>query len=88
MELSSLVIFITIAMSWAFIGELLLPHSVPGGFLGATAIGFIGAWIGSSMLLHFGPDLAGVPLIPAVLGSVVLVFFSSLITGGHARTWQ
>ncbi len=81
-------IFLVIAASWAFVGELVLPRSVPGGFLSATLIGFIGAWIGGSMLWHLGPDLAGIPLIPSILGSAVLIFFFSLITGGHSHTWD
>ncbi len=88
MSIISFFIFIVIALLCAVISEFILPKSVPGGFLVATAVGFVGAWIGSSMLFHLGPDLFGVPLIPSLGSSIILVFFLSLISGGSAHSWE
>ena len=62
-----------------------MPNSVPGGFLTSAIVGIIGAWIGGSLIGHFGPDLAGVALIPCILGSALLVFGLLLVSGGFRR---
>jgi uncharacterized membrane protein YeaQ/YmgE (transglycosylase-associated protein family) len=55
---------------------------MPGGFLVSAIIGILGAWVGGNMIGDFGPDVAGVSLIPCVLGSVVFVFIFSIVSDG------
>ncbi|MBX9668841.1 MAG: hypothetical protein K2X93_14545 [Candidatus Obscuribacterales bacterium] len=88
MSIVTFFIFIAIGLLCAVISEFILLKSAPGGFLVAAAVGFVGAWIGYSMLFHLGPDLFGVPLIPSVGASVILVFFLSLLSGGSAHSWD
>jgi len=85
MGLLSFILFLIVASVCAFLAECLVPNSVPGGFLTSAIVGVIGAWIGGSLIGHFGPDLAGVALIPCVLGSAILVFLLSLVSGGLKR---
>jgi len=72
-------------------GSLCLGGRVPGsgartgGFLTSAIVGVIGAWLGSSMMGSFGPSLAGVPLLPAIVGSALLIFLFSLLSGALAR---
>jgi len=78
----SFILFLIVASVCAFLAERLVPNNVPGGFLTSAIVGIIGAWIGGNLIGHFGPDLAGVALIPCILGSAVLVFVLSLVSRG------
>lgn len=47
-----------------------------GGSMGLIAnivAGLVGSAIGQSLLGHWGPHLAGIALIPAIAGSVIVV---------------
>jgi uncharacterized membrane protein YeaQ/YmgE (transglycosylase-associated protein family) len=82
MGLLSFVLFLIVAAACAYLAERLVPGTVPGGFFTSAIVGIIGAWIGGSLLGHFGPDLAGVALIPCILGSAILVFLLSVVSRG------
>lgn len=86
MEIISFILFVIVAAICALIAERMVPGKVPGGFLTAAVFGVIGAWIGSKIMGPFGPDLAGVPLVPCILGSAVLVFLLSLASHGFKRS--
>jgi uncharacterized membrane protein YeaQ/YmgE (transglycosylase-associated protein family) len=58
---------------------------IPGGFFVSAIVGIIGAWVGGSLFGHFGPQLAGVSLLPAILGSAILVFCLALLSRGFSR---
>ena len=85
MGILSFILFLIVAAVCAFLAERLVPNSMPGGFLTAAIVGIIGAWIGGSLIGNFGPDLAGVALIPCILGSALLVFLCSLLSRGFWR---
>ena len=85
MNILSFILFLIVASVCAFLAERLVPNSVPGGFLTSAIVGIIGAWVGGGLIGHFGPDLAGVALIPCILGSAVLVFLVSLFSSGFRR---
>jgi uncharacterized membrane protein YeaQ/YmgE (transglycosylase-associated protein family) len=82
MSILSFLLFLIVAAVCAFIAERLVPNKMPGGFFINAIVGIIGAWIGGNLVGHIGPDLAGVALIPAILGSAVFVFVVSLISSG------
>lgn len=82
MGILGFILFLIVASVCAYIAERLVPNSVPGGFLTSAIVGIIGAWIGGNLIGHFGPDLAGVALIPCILGSALLVFLVSLCSRG------
>jgi len=78
MSLLGFILFLIVAAVCAGIAEMLVPNSVPGGFFTSAVVGILGAWIGGSLIGHLGPDLAGISILPAILGSAVLVFVLSL----------
>jgi uncharacterized membrane protein YeaQ/YmgE (transglycosylase-associated protein family) len=80
MGLISFLIMLLVAAACAWIAEMLVPGSIPGGFLVSAIVGLIGAWVGSSLFGAFGPSLEGVPLIPCILGTAILIFLLRLIT--------
>ncbi len=85
MGILSFILFLIVAAACAYLAERLVPNSMPGGFLVSALVGIIGAWLGGSMIGHFGPDLAGVSLLPCIAGSALFVFLFSLISGGLRR---
>ena len=86
MSILSFILFLIVAACCAYIAERLVPGSIPGGFFTSAIVGIIGAWIGGNLIGHIGPDLAGISLLPAILGSAVFVFVLSLLSRGFNRT--
>lgn len=85
MSLLGLILFLIVAAVCAYLAERLVPNTVPGGFITSAVVGVIGAWIGGSLIGSFGPSVAGVSLIPCILGSAVLVFVLSLVSRRFPR---
>lgn len=85
MDILALICYLVVAAVCAFIAERLVPGGIPGGFLTSAIVGIIGAWIGGNLVGHFGPDLAGISLVPCILGSALLVFGLSFCGRGFKR---
>jgi uncharacterized membrane protein YeaQ/YmgE (transglycosylase-associated protein family) len=85
MGILSFILFLIVAAACAWIAERLVPGSIPGGFLTSAIVGIIGAWVGGSMIGHVGPDLAGVSLIPCILGSAICAFLGAILSRGFNR---
>jgi uncharacterized membrane protein YeaQ/YmgE (transglycosylase-associated protein family) len=82
MSIIGFILFLIVAAVCAYIAEMIVPGRVPGGFFTSAVVGIIGAWIGTSLMGHLGPDLAGIPLIPGILGSALFIFILSLVSSG------
>ena len=75
-----LMLMLLVAALVGFAADALVPgKQIEHGWLGAMGAGLIGSWLGTLMIGHFGPVLMGVPLIPALLGAVVLVVIVSIV---------
>ena len=85
MSILGFLLFLIVAAVCAWIADALVPGRIPGGFLASAIVGVIGAWIGTALFGHFGPDLAGVSILPAIIGSALLVFALALLSGVFAR---
>ncbi|EHL99031.1 GlsB/YeaQ/YmgE family stress response membrane protein [Lentilactobacillus parafarraginis] len=59
-------------------------RSMPLGWIGNIVGGLIGAWLGQALLGAWGPQLADIAILPAIVGAVILVFLVSLVTRGLA----
>jgi uncharacterized membrane protein YeaQ/YmgE (transglycosylase-associated protein family) len=81
MSILGFILFLIVAATCAWIAERFVPGSVPGGFFASAIFGIIGAWIGGCLVGHVGPDLAGISLIPCILGSAILVFGVAVLSG-------
>jgi uncharacterized membrane protein YeaQ/YmgE (transglycosylase-associated protein family) len=57
-----------------------VPVKLPYGFLGAVVAGLIGSWIGGWLLGDVGPDIGGIAIFPALVGSLILAVFSTVVT--------
>jgi uncharacterized membrane protein YeaQ/YmgE (transglycosylase-associated protein family) len=74
------IILLIVAAIAGAIGEMIAGGKVPGGWLGSILAGLIGAWLGS-MLLHVGPVIGGIQVIPAIIGAAIFVFLVRLLSG-------
>jgi uncharacterized membrane protein YeaQ/YmgE (transglycosylase-associated protein family) len=79
------ILLLVVAFVAGAIGETIAGGKTPGGWLGSIIAGLVGAWIGGA-LIHFGPVIAGIQIIPAVIGAALFVFVLRLLFSGAART--
>jgi uncharacterized membrane protein YeaQ/YmgE (transglycosylase-associated protein family) len=92
MEPSRLAIQLLVTVICAGLANVIIPRQVPGKFLGLFLTGLVGVWIGGATFtflnvryglnypfLHWAFE--GVPIIPSILGSVLVIY---LIT----NVWQ
>jgi uncharacterized membrane protein YeaQ/YmgE (transglycosylase-associated protein family) len=79
-DLLGFLILLVVAAVAGAIGEMIAGGKVPGGWLGSIIAGLVGAWLGG-MLIHVGPVLGGIQVIPAIIGAALFVFLIRLVSG-------
>lgn len=55
-----------------------------GGSMGIVAnvlAGLVGSWVGQSLLGSFGPVVAGMAIVPSIIGAVIVVLVVSFFLG-------
>ncbi|MGG0463240.1 GlsB/YeaQ/YmgE family stress response membrane protein [Priestia aryabhattai] len=62
-----------------WLASLITGRDVPGGIIGNIIAGFIGAWLGGLILGNWGPVVGGFAIIPAIIGSIILVLIVSFV---------
>ncbi|CAK8581818.1 GlsB/YeaQ/YmgE family stress response membrane protein [Priestia megaterium] len=62
-----------------WLASLITGRDVPGGIIGNIIAGFVGAWLGGLILGDWGPVIGGFAIIPAIIGSIILVLIVSFI---------
>ena len=55
------------------------------GWIANIVAGLIGAWIGQGLLGTWGPSLAGMAIIPSIIGAIVVVALVSFFLSRSAR---
>lgn len=51
------------------------------GIIANVIAGLIGSWIGQGLFGNWGPTLAGMALVPSIIGAVILVAIVSFFFG-------
>lgn len=85
MDLLGFLILLIVAFVAGAVGEAIAGGKTPGGWLGSTVAGLIGAWLGGA-LISVGPVVGGIQIIPAILGAALFVFLLRLVGGVTSRT--
>jgi uncharacterized membrane protein YeaQ/YmgE (transglycosylase-associated protein family) len=80
-----LLILLIVAAIAGAVGEMLAGGKVPGGWLGSMLAGLIGAWIGG-MLIHVGPVIGGIQVIPAMIGAALFVLILRVLMSARTNT--
>jgi uncharacterized membrane protein YeaQ/YmgE (transglycosylase-associated protein family) len=70
-----LVIYLAIAAVIGFVADLIVPGNTPYGVIGAILAGVVGTWVGQLIFGLFG--LGGIPIVPAIVGAVIVTFIYS-----------
>ncbi len=81
MTVAGFFILLAIAILLRLVGNKLVPVVMPGGRLKTIGLGWVGGFFGSwldSVLWHFGPEVAGVNLVAAVVGCALFILFLGL----------
>ncbi|MGH2627611.1 MAG: GlsB/YeaQ/YmgE family stress response membrane protein [Anaerolineales bacterium] len=71
-------------IGWA--ADQITPGELPYGVIGAVGAGLLGALLGGLLLDGFGPDLAGLAIIPTLVGAVILAFAAELLGIGKRKS--
>ena len=66
-----------------WLASLITGRDVPGGIIGNIIAGFIGSWLGGLILGSWGPVIGGFAIIPAIIGSIILVLIVSFLLLNH-----
>jgi len=82
MDLLGLLILLIVAAVAGACGEMIAGGKVPGGWIGSIIAGFVGAWLGGK-LLAFGPAIAGIQIIPAIIGAALFVLLLRVLMGAR-----
>lgn len=61
------------------LADMVVPGTLPFGIPGAIMAGWFGFVLGHMVLGNFGPSIAGVYLLPAFLGAVVIAFLAEML---------
>jgi uncharacterized membrane protein YeaQ/YmgE (transglycosylase-associated protein family) len=80
MTLLGLLVLLIVAAVVGAIGEMIAGGKVPGGWIGSILVGLVGAWLGG-LLLHWGPVIGDIQIIPAIIGAALFVFLIRLVSG-------
>jgi uncharacterized membrane protein YeaQ/YmgE (transglycosylase-associated protein family) len=84
---TGLIVYLIVAAIVGLIAEAIVGWRLPFGIIGAVIAALIGIWLLTNVLVLSGIGdiyLAGVPLIRALIGAIILVALWHLLT---YRTW-
>lgn len=82
------ILYLVIAAIVGVIAEYIVGWKVPLGIIGAIIFALIGIWLMTNVIVITGIgdiNLFGVPIIRALIGSIILVALWHLITYGFTR---
>jgi uncharacterized membrane protein YeaQ/YmgE (transglycosylase-associated protein family) len=87
-ELFGLILTLLVAGLIGWGADAVLPGRMPGGPLGSVLTGIAGAFVGHLVfsllhLPHFGPTLFRIELIPAFVGSLIVVGLAQFVLGNR-----
>ncbi len=63
-----------------WLAESLVPGRTPFGWVGAVVAGLLGSWLGTALIGHVGPVIFRIPIVPALVGALILVVGAKLLS--------
>lgn len=67
------------------VAGMITNRDLPAGIIGNIIAGLVGAWLGQMLFGHWGPDVAGMAILPSIIGAIILVLIVSAIFGMRRR---
>ena len=83
--LLGLLVTLAVAGAVGWLADRLVPGDLPYGWLGAIGAGLLGSWLGSTLMGRIGPNIAGIPVVSALIGAVILAFGIALFQKRRSR---
>ncbi|GGF30763.1 membrane protein [Halobacillus andaensis] len=74
-----IILYLIVGGLIGWLAQILIGRDMPLGIIGNIIAGIVGAWLGGELLGSLGPSLAGIAIIPALIGAIIFVFIISLI---------
>ncbi|OZU88488.1 hypothetical protein CIL03_12650 [Virgibacillus indicus] len=74
-----LLLYIIVAVVIGLIMAAIFGFKIAGGWPGAIIAGLLGAWIGDVLIRELGPTIGGEHILPAVIGSFVVILIIGLL---------
>ncbi len=62
-----------------WIAGMIMGTDIPGGKIGNIIAGLLGAALGGYLLGDWGPDVWGVSILPALVGTILLIAIVSIV---------
>jgi uncharacterized membrane protein YeaQ/YmgE (transglycosylase-associated protein family) len=78
------IVLLILAFGIGGIGHGIGAIRIPGGWAGSVVVAFLGAWLGGA-LVPVGPGYGGVQVVPALIGSVIVLLLARLIFSATRR---
>jgi uncharacterized membrane protein YeaQ/YmgE (transglycosylase-associated protein family) len=78
-SLLGLLVTLVIAGLVGWLAYQIVPGRLPFGWVGAVLAGLLGSWLGGLLLDDFGPGIAGIELVPALIGAVILAVIAGAV---------
>ena len=85
---SNFIVYLIVAAIVGLVAEFLVGWRLPFGFIGAIILALVGVWLMTQVIIISGLgdiNIAGVPIIRALLGAIILVALWHMLT---YRTWH
>ncbi|MER3486456.1 MAG: hypothetical protein C4345_11300 [Chloroflexota bacterium] len=67
------------------LADLIVPASLPCGWISAIIAGLVGSWIGGTLLGQWRLTLDGLYIIPSLIGAIVFAFVVDFVRRALAR---
>jgi uncharacterized membrane protein YeaQ/YmgE (transglycosylase-associated protein family) len=80
-----LVLHLVMAGVIGVLADRAVPGRLPWGWIGAVVAGLLGSWLGVLLIGRVGPSLFGVPLLPALVGALILAVVAALVSPFTSR---
>ncbi|APU72380.1 membrane protein [Companilactobacillus crustorum] len=68
------------------VASMIINRDMPWGWVGNILGGLVGAWLGESVLGAWGPSVAGMALVPAIIGAIVVVLLTTWALSNLRKT--
>ena len=59
------------------VASMIINRNMPWGWVGNIIGGLVGAWLGESLLGTWGPNVADMAIVPAVIGAIIVVLLTT-----------
>lgn len=74
-----LIIMLIVGGLVGWVAGMIMGTDIPGGKIGNIIAGLLGAWVGGQLIPGFGPEFGGVYIIPALVGTILLIAIVSIV---------